>query len=137
MEIEALLKTMMDELKDAQMMYDYACGSKKYGHDDLMTFYITRAEQRLKMFDEDHAIILREIGKKENYKWAFPLRWFDMQNDEAVLIGNEFWELIGGEGTYKSFINQVNKLGKEYKEQIYREFLEIEPPINQIEDLLK
>ena len=60
-----------------------------------------------------------------------------MQNDEAVLIGNEFWELIGGEGTYKSFINQVNKLGKEYKEQIYREFLEIEPPINQIEDLLK
>ena len=45
MEIEALLKTMMDELKDAQMMYDYACGSKKYGHDDLMTFYITRAEQ--------------------------------------------------------------------------------------------
>lgn len=38
MEIEALLKTMMDELKDAQMMYDYACGSKKYGHDDLMTF---------------------------------------------------------------------------------------------------
>lgn len=65
MEIEALLKTMMDELKDAQMMYDYACGSKKYGHDDLMTFYITRAEQRLKMFDEDHAIILREIGKKK------------------------------------------------------------------------
>ena len=69
MEIEALLKTMMDELKDAQMMYDYACGSKKYGHDDLMTFYITRAEQRLKMFDEDHAIILREIGKKEKEEY--------------------------------------------------------------------
>ena len=49
MELEALLKTMLDELKDAQMMYDYACGSKKYGHDDLATFYITRAEQRLKM----------------------------------------------------------------------------------------
>ena len=65
MELEALLKTMLDELKDAQMMYDYACGSKKYGHDDLATFYITRVEQRLKMFDEDHAIILREICKKE------------------------------------------------------------------------
>lgn len=65
MEIEGLLRTMMDELKDAQMLYDYACGSKKYGHDDLMTFFISRAEQRLKMFDEDHAIILREIGKKE------------------------------------------------------------------------
>ena len=65
MELEALLKTMLDELKDAQMMYDYARSSKKYGHDDLATFYITRAEQRLKMFDEDHAIILREICKKE------------------------------------------------------------------------
>lgn len=84
-----------------------------------------------------YALPYNPYGKKEDYKWAFPLRWFDMQNDEAVLIGNEFWELIGGEGTYKSFINQVNKLGKEYKEQIYREFLEIEPPFNQIEDLLK
>ena len=84
-----------------------------------------------------YALPYNPYGRKENSIWAFPLRWFDMQNDEAVLIGNEFWELIGGEGTYKSFINQVNKLRKEYKEQNYREFLEIEPPINQIEDLLK
>ena len=41
---------------------------------------------------------------------------------------NEFWDLIGGEGTYKTFITEVNKLGKDYKERIYREFLEIEPP---------
>lgn len=84
-----------------------------------------------------YALPYNPYGKKEDYKWAFPLRWFDMQNDEAVLIGNEFWELIGGKGTYKNFINEINKLGKEYKERIYREFLEIEPPTNQIEDLLK
>lgn len=72
--LDAMIKqsiTMMTEacngkeLTKDEMMYDYACGSKKYGHDDLATFYITRAEQRLKMFDEDHAIILREIGKKK------------------------------------------------------------------------
>lgn len=84
-----------------------------------------------------YALPYNPYGKKENYNWAFPLRWFDMQNDEAVLIGNEFWELIGGKGTYKSFITEINKLGKEYKERIYREFLEIEPPKNQEEDLLK
>lgn len=84
-----------------------------------------------------YALPYNPYGKKENYNWAFPLRWFDMQNDEAVLIGNEFWDLIGGDGTYKSFITEINKLGKEYKERIYREFLEIEPPKNQEEDLLK
>ncbi len=64
----------------------------------------------------------------DRVKWAFPMRWFNMHEDKSVLIGNEFWDLIGGEGTYKAFITEVNKLGAEYRERIYREFLEIEPP---------
>lgn len=36
--------------------------------------------------------------------------------------------MIGGKGTYQFFINEVNKLGKHYKERIYREYLGIEPP---------
>lgn len=83
-----------------------------------------------------YALPYNPYGKKEDYKWSFPLRWFDMQNDETVLIGNEFWELIGGKGTYKNFIQEINSLGKEYKERIYREFLGIEPT-QDIEDLLK
>lgn len=31
-------------------------------------------------------------------------------------------------GTYQVFITAINEIGKEYKEQIYREFLGIEPP---------
>ena len=65
---------------------------------------------------------------KKDYSWSFPNRWFDMKNDSAVLIGDEFWNLIGGNGTYKMFIDEINKLGKGYKERIYREFLGIEPP---------
>jgi Type II restriction endonuclease, TdeIII len=41
--------------------------------------------------------------------------------DKSVLIGDEFWELIGGEGTYNNFIKEVNLIGKEYRERIYRE----------------
>jgi len=67
-------------------------------------------------------------GSKENYNWSFPMRWFDMKNDRVVLIGDEFWDLIGGEGTYQIFIAEINKLGKEYRERIYKEFLGIEPP---------
>jgi hypothetical protein len=71
------------------------------------------------------------------YKWGFPMRWFNMQKDNSVLIGDEFWDLIGGEGTYQNFIKEINKLGKNYRERIYREFLEIEPPANIQDNLLK
>ena len=75
-----------------------------------------------------YALAYNPYGKREDYNWAFPMRWFDMHNDESVLIGNEFWELIGGKGTYNNFINEINNLGLEYRERIYKEFLRIEPP---------
>lgn len=75
-----------------------------------------------------YALAYNPYGKKKDYNWSFPMRWFDMHNDESVLIGNEFWELIGGKGTYKNFISEINSLGKEYRERVYREFLGIEPP---------
>ena len=74
------------------------------------------------------ALAYNPYGNKEDYNWSFPLRWFNMQNDESVLIGNEFWELIGGNGTYENFITEINKLGLHYRERIYKEFLGIEPP---------
>ena len=60
-----------------------------------------------------------------------------MHHDSSVLIGDEFWEPVGGEGTYNKFITEVNLLGKSYKERIYREFLGIEPPLNSYEDVLR
>jgi len=67
-------------------------------------------------------------NNKTDYQWKFPKRWFDMSNDPCVLIGNEFWDFIGGNGTYAHFIHEVNQLGKTYRERIYREYLGIEPP---------
>lgn len=75
-----------------------------------------------------YALPYNPYGQKENYSWSFPGRWFNMKEDEVVLIGDEFWEKIGGLGTYQAFISAVNEIGKEYKERIYREFLGIEPP---------
>lgn len=75
--------------------------------------------------------------KRENYGWGFPKRWFDMKKDSSVLIGNEFWDLIGGEGTYKMFIEEINKLGKNYKQRIYKDFLGIDAPEGFDEDILK
>lgn len=84
-----------------------------------------------------YALPYNPYGKKECYAWQFPLRWFNMQNDECVLIGNEFWTMIGGEGTYKNFVAEINKLGTQYRERIYREYLGIEPPTGFDGDRLK
>ncbi len=74
------------------------------------------------------ALPYNPYGRKEDYAWSFPARWFNMREDKVVLIGNEFWERIGGLGTYQAFIDAVNEIGPEYKDRIYREFLGIEPP---------
>jgi hypothetical protein len=75
-----------------------------------------------------YALPYNPYGKRSDYAWSFPGRWFNMKNDKVVLIGDEFWEKIGGTGTYRAFIDAINEIGKEYKDRIYREFLEIEPP---------
>ncbi len=59
-----------------------------------------------------------------------------MKTDKTVLIGNEFWDLIGGQGTYQLFIKEINNLGKEYRLRIYTEYLGIKPPENFNEEML-
>lgn len=82
-----------------------------------------------------YALPYNPYGRRQDYNWSFPARWFNMKEDEAVLIGDEFWEKIGGMGTYQSFINAINEIGAKYKVRIYREFLGIEPPNDVFEGL--
>ena len=77
-----------------------------------------------------YALPYNPYGRKEAYAWSFPARWFNMREDPVVLIGDEFWEKIGGLGTYRAFIDAVNEIGEEYKARIYKEYLGIEPPGN-------
>lgn len=81
------------------------------------------------------ALPYNPFGTREQYDWSFTNRWFNMKTDNCVLIGDEFWNFIGGNGTYDSFITEINFLGKEYRSRIYREFLGIEPP-KDFQDLL-
>lgn len=76
-------------------------------------------------------------ARRADYEWAFPKRWFDMINDPCVLIGNDFWDFVGGSGTYVQFVQEVNSLGKTYRDRIYHEYLGIEPPNTSIDYLLR
>lgn len=40
------------------------------------------------------ALPYNPYGKKENYDWSFPNRWFNMKRDSSVLIGDEFWKKL-------------------------------------------
>jgi hypothetical protein len=82
------------------------------------------------------ALPYNPYGLRGNYGWSFPSRWFNMREDEVVLIGDEFWEKVGGTGTYKAFVDAVNEIGPAYKDRIYKEFLEIEPPLDSGESKL-
>jgi len=78
--------------------------------------------------DSYYALPYNPYGRRQDYGWSFPMRWFNMLADPVVLIGDEFWEKVGGTGTYQSMITAVNEIGPGYRERIYREFLGIEPP---------
>ena len=75
-----------------------------------------------------YALPYNPYGRRQDYAWSFPGRWFNMQEDQAVLIGDEFWNKVGGMGTFQSFIDAINEIGAIYRNRIYREFLGIEPP---------
>ena len=83
-----------------------------------------------------YALPYNPYGTRDKYNWSFPARWFNMKEDQVVLIGQDFWEKIGGIGTYNAFIEAVNEIGKEYKDRIYKEYLGIEPPTDAYESKL-
>jgi hypothetical protein len=84
-----------------------------------------------------YALPYNPYGAKADYKWTPPSRWFNMATDPSVLIGGEFWDLIGGKKTYAFLIKELNELGVSYRERIYREFLGIEPPSDPCSPILR
>ena len=46
--------------------------------------------------------------EKDHYKWLFPNGLFNTSTNTAVLIGNQFWDFIGVEGTYNNIIEEIN-----------------------------
>ena len=47
----------------------------------------------------------------EDYRHSFSLKYLDMQNE--VLLGADFWTLVGGEGTYEELLEIYQEVGRE------------------------
>ena len=53
-----------------------------------------------------------------DYNWKVPSSIFDMHRDECVLIGVDYWDTIGGNGTYTDLCNIFKEVGNETREKL-------------------
>ena len=49
-------------------------------------------------------------NSKSDYKHSFALNYMDVENQ--ILIGKEFWDLVGGEGTYEEVLEIYREVGR-------------------------
>lgn len=49
--------------------------------------------------------------RKEEYKHSFSLQYLDMKNE--VLLGEEFWQIVGGKGTFNELLGIYREVGQE------------------------
>jgi len=52
----------------------------------------------------------------KEYKWSMPLTFFTLGVD--LLIGEQFWDFLGGQGTYKELLNLFEEIKEEIEPQI-------------------
>lgn len=55
-----------------------------------------------------------------DYNWSIPFKLLDMHNDECVLIGREYWDYIGGPGTYTELLELFAEIGEETREALIK-----------------
>jgi Type II restriction endonuclease, TdeIII len=60
-----------------------------------------------------------------NAEEAFLTKWFDIEEDKSVLIGDDFWNLIGGGGVYDNIMKEMNLFGEESKKRVCKEYLNV------------
>ncbi|CDM95086.1 MAG: TdeIII family type II restriction endonuclease [Arthrospira platensis PCC 7345] len=55
-------------------------------------------------------------GKLENYKWSVAKKYLPF--DDTVLVGDQFWTVIGGEGTYEEVLSIYLEVGRDMEKSI-------------------
>lgn len=88
---------------------------------------------QLKSYDDTYetyfALPFNPAGEGVSYrqsKHTMPYKLFDMDNDEAVLIGSAFWNKIGDDSnTYRQLLSIFEEVGADSAERIRREYLDL------------
>lgn len=70
-----------------------------------------------------YALPYNPYGTRAAYSHSPPGRWFDMRADEVVLMGDEFWDRLGGSGTLGEIFELLDSVGAPLRERIRRDYL--------------
>lgn len=65
-----------------------------------------------------YAMSYNPYGSRIQYKHPFAVNLLDMEHQ--VLLGPEFWELIGGQGTYEEVVKLFVEIGRTYRSDVLR-----------------
>ncbi|MCF2143351.1 MAG: TdeIII family type II restriction endonuclease [Candidatus Heimdallarchaeota archaeon] len=114
--IQAAGKEMYFEIKSSKPNADQTKVSKE----KLLKL---QAMRRGKNVETYFALPDNPYVTKENYSWSHPKRYFDMEDTNCVLMGKDFWDYLGGKGTWEELIEIFQKVGKKTKKRIFEEFL--------------
>lgn len=57
-------------------------------------------------------------SKRSDYNWSMPSKIFNMKKDQAVLIGKDYWDFLGGKDTYEALLQIFEEVGLKTREQI-------------------
>lgn len=70
-----------------------------------------------------YALPFNPFGRREDYRHPHPMRYFDMRRDRVVLIGADFWDWIGGPGTWGEMLEVAEEVGTKLRNRILNEYL--------------
>ncbi len=57
---------------------------------------------------------------KADYNWLVPQKIFNMQKDQCVLIGKDYWDFIGGRNTYVQLLQIFKEVGEKTRKKILK-----------------
>jgi hypothetical protein len=55
-------------------------------------------------------------GSRSNYKHSFAVKHLDMKNQ--ILLEDEFWDIVGGKGTFAELLSIYREVGEEKGRQV-------------------
>ena len=108
--------------------------------DEEFYFEIKTVKPNIDVFEKSKTKLLEWVARKRksvNVYLAFPYNPYHpetysrftesgmMDTPNDFLVGEEYWDFIGGENTFPELLQTFDEVGKEFKERLDRKFKEI------------
>ena len=56
--------------------------------------------------------------RRELYNWTPPMKIFNFHTDPCILIGRDYWDTLGGHGTYETVLEIASSVSEELQQKI-------------------